>query len=149
MLYLQTKGSFTHRASTTPTAIFLNAMYWWLMEFPFRNFTACKVKKIILHEVKFYLCKVRLITEKNPEFLKFYDFFFNFQMFRSKSSIFIKPSLREVRLPGFRIGRGANPLGRGRQYMILPNFSKKLHEIENILGHRGWARTPQIRHCLG
>ena len=34
--------------------------------------------------------------------------------------------------PGFPVGGGANPPG-GRQHMILPNFAKKLHEIEKIL----------------
>ena len=33
--------------------------------------------------------------------------------------------------------RGANPLGEGQQHTILPNFPKKLHEIENFLGRRG------------
>ena len=34
--------------------------------------------------------------------------------------------------------RGANPPARGgRQYIIFTKFSEKLHEIENILVHRG------------
>ena len=38
--------------------------------------------------------------------------------------------------PGFPVGGGANPAGRGRQHIILSKFpkTKKLHEIEKILG---------------
>ena len=42
--------------------------------------------------------------------------------------------------PGFPVGGGANSAGRGRQHMILSNFPKNLHEIENILGRR-WRGT--------
>ena len=50
--------------------------------------------------------------------------------------------------PGFLLGGGANPLGGAPTYDFV-KFSKKLHEIEKILGRRG-ARTrcaPQIHHC--
>ena len=38
---------------------------------------------------------------------------------------------------GFPVGGGANPLGAPTY--DFANFSKKLHEVENILGRRGAA----------
>ena len=44
--------------------------------------------------------------------------------------------------PGFPVGEGANPTGKGRtQTYDFVKFSKKLHEIGNILGRRGEARA--------
>ena len=48
--------------------------------------------------------------------------------------------------PGFPVGGGANPQGRGRQHTNLQ--SQKLHEIKKILVRRGGA-PPWIRHCTG
>ena len=51
--------------------------------------------------------------------------------------------------PGFPVGGGANPPG-GCQHMILPNFAKKLHEIEKILGHGGHVLgAPPLRSATG
>ena len=42
--------------------------------------------------------------------------------------------------PGFSVGGGADPpRWRGRPTYDLVKFSKKLHEIEKILGRRGVA----------
>ena len=52
---------------------------------------------------------------------------------------------------GSRIPRrkGRQPARRGRQPMILPKISKKLHEIEKILGRRGErALDPPLRLTL-
>ena len=52
---------------------------------------------------------------------------------------------------GFPVGAGTNRgwvggvVGGFRQHKILPNFSKKLHEIGNILGHRGCVPGPSPR----
>ena len=57
--------------------------------------------------------------------------------------------------PGFPVGRGANPLGRGSPTYDFVKFSQKLHEIEKILGcgEGGGGRgapgaPPWIRHWL-
>ena len=42
------------------------------------------------------------------------------------------------RIQDFR-RRGRQPFSGGRQHMIMPNISEKLHEIEKILGRRGAA----------
>ena len=42
--------------------------------------------------------------------------------------------------PGFPVGGGASPPEGGANLCYCQNFPKKLHEIENILGHRGRAR---------
>ena len=44
--------------------------------------------------------------------------------------------------PGFPRGGGANPKGGAPTY-YLANFSRKLHENEEILGQRGGARVPR------
>ena len=46
--------------------------------------------------------------------------------------------------------RGRQPSRRGRQHMILTKISKKPHQLEKILAHRGGhipGVPPQIRHC--
>ena len=44
--------------------------------------------------------------------------------------------------PGFPRGGGANPKGRGAPAYYLANFSRKLHENEEIWGQRG-GRVPR------
>ena len=46
-----------------------------------------------------------------------------------KSAQFLKTVVSAGADPGFRVGGGFDPTG-GCQHTILPNFPKKLHEIE-------------------
>ena len=48
--------------------------------------------------------------------------------------------------PGFLVGGGARPPGRGANIQIFQIFPKKLHEIKKILV---WGAPPRIRHCMG
>ena len=46
--------------------------------------------------------------------------------------------------PGFPRARGRQPLRGGDQHTTLTNFSRKLHENEEILGRGGEAHVPRI-----
>ena len=59
----------------------------------------------------------------------------------TKQIRFFHTSLVSEADPGFPVG-GARTLQGGRQPTTLPNFPKKMHEIENILFRR-WGARPR------